>query len=132
MQSNYFRKLDMTASGTYSSGHSDFLNYQDFANNRNNANTGVSLLTATTHTDRVSGNADLGLTYHFTRNWSVSDKFRWLDWRNPGNSNQTGFTCSARCRSWLDSSHRRLHHSFKCRLILLRYWPSARIPTRRR
>ena len=56
---------------------------------------GVSLLNATTHTDRVSGNADLGLTYHFTPNWSVSDKFRWLDWRNPGNSNQLGFTCSA-------------------------------------
>jgi len=95
LQSNYFRKLDVTASGTYSSGNSDFLNYQEFANNRNNSNNGVSLLTATTRTDRVSGNADLGLTYHFTKDWSVSDKFRWLDWRNPGNSNQLGFTCSA-------------------------------------
>jgi len=94
LQSNYFRKLDVTASGTYSSGNSDFLNYQEFANDRNNTSTGVSLLTATTHTDRVSGNADLGLTYHFTPSWSVSDKFRWLNWRNPGNSNQTGFTCS--------------------------------------
>jgi len=91
LQSNYFRKLDITASGTYSSGRSDFLNYQEFANYRR----GVSLLNATTHTDRVSGNSDLGLTYHFTPTWSVSDKFRWLDWRNPGNSNQTGFTCSA-------------------------------------
>jgi hypothetical protein len=90
LQSNYFRKLDITASGTYSSGRSDFLNYQEFANSRN----GVSLLNATSHTDRVSGNADLGLTYHFTPSWSVSDKFRWLDWRNPGNSNQVGFTCS--------------------------------------
>ncbi len=95
LQSNYIRKLDLTASGTYSSGSSDFLNYQEFANNRNNANNGVSLLTAATHTDRVSGNADIGLTYHFTPIWSVSEKFRWLDWRNPGNSNQTGFTCSA-------------------------------------
>jgi hypothetical protein len=91
LQSNYFRKLDITASGTYSSGRSDFLNYQEFAN----ARSGVSLLTATSHTDRVSGNADLGLTYHFTPGWSVSDKFRWLDWRDPGNSNQLGFTCSS-------------------------------------
>ena len=91
LQSNYFRKLDVTASGTYSSGSSDFLNYQEFANGRS----GVSLLNATTHTDRVSGNADLGFTYHFTRSWSVSDKFRWLNWRNPGNSDQSGFTCSA-------------------------------------
>jgi opacity protein-like surface antigen len=90
LQSNYFRKLDLTASGTYSSGRSDFLNYQEFANSRN----GVSLLNATSHTDRVSGNADLGLTYHLARSWSVADKFRWLDWRNPGNSNQMGFTCS--------------------------------------
>jgi hypothetical protein len=95
LQSNYIRKLDITASGTYSSGSSDFLNYQEFANNRNNTNTGVTLLNAATHTDRVSGNADLGLTYHFSPSWSVSDKFRWLNWRNPGDSNQTGFTCSA-------------------------------------
>ncbi len=91
LQSNYFRKLDVTASGTYSSGHSDFSNYQEFANSL----AGPSLLTATSHTDRVSGNADLGLTYHLDRNWSVSDKFRWLDWRNPGDSNQLGFTCPA-------------------------------------
>jgi hypothetical protein len=91
LQSNYFRKLDITASGTYSSGSSDFLNYQEFANYRK----GVTLLNATSHTDRVSGNADLGLTYRFTPTWSVSDKFRWLDWRNPGSSNQLGFTCSA-------------------------------------
>jgi hypothetical protein len=53
------------------------------------------LLTANTNTERVSGNADLGLTYHLDRSWSVSDKFRWLDWRNPGYSNQFGSICSA-------------------------------------
>jgi hypothetical protein len=91
LQSNYFRKLDITASGTYSSGSSDFLNFQEFADYRK----GVTLITAGSHTNRVSGNADLGLTYHLAPSWSVSDKFRWLDWRNPGNSNQNGFTCSA-------------------------------------
>ncbi len=93
LQSNYFPKLDITASGTYSSGHSDFLNYQDFTNGFGGSS--PSLLTATSHTDRVSGNADLGLTYHITPAWSVSDKFRWLNWRNPGDSNQLGFTCSS-------------------------------------
>ncbi len=91
LQSNYFRKLDVVASGTYSSGSSDFLNYQEFADYRK----GVTLLTAGSHTNRVSGNADLGLTYHLASGWSVSDKFRWLDWRNPGNSTQNGFSCSA-------------------------------------
>ena len=30
LQSNYFRKLDITASGTYSSANSDFLNFNEF------------------------------------------------------------------------------------------------------
>jgi len=95
LQSNYIRKLDVTASGTYSSGHSDFRNYNEFANGFGVSGHVPSLLTASTSTDRVSGNADLGLTYHLDRSWSVSNKFRWLDWRNPGVSNQLGFTCSA-------------------------------------
>ncbi len=85
LESNYFRNLDITGSGTYSSGHSDFRNYQETAV----ALTGTTLTTGNSHTDRVSGNADLGLTYHFNREWSVSDKFRWLDWRDPGVFNQT-------------------------------------------
>jgi hypothetical protein len=35
------------------------------------------------------------LTYHLNRNFSFSDKFRWLNWHDPGNTNQLGFTCSA-------------------------------------
>jgi len=93
LQSNYFRKLDVTASGTYSSGHSDFLNYQDFANTVKGPPT---FDTATsTRTERVSGNTDLGLTYHVSRSFSFSDKFRWLDWRDPGNTNQIPYVCTA-------------------------------------
>ena len=95
LQSNYFRKLDVTASGTYSSGHSDFLNYNEFANGFGNTGKVPSLITGGSRTERVSGNADLGLTYRIDRVWSVSDKFRWLDWRDPGDANQAGFTCSA-------------------------------------
>ena len=95
LQSNYFRKLDVTASGTYSSGNSKFINYNDFANGFGVSGHAPALLTATSNTNRVSGNADLGLTYHLDRSWSVSDKFRWLDWRSPGVSNQLGFLCSA-------------------------------------
>jgi hypothetical protein len=90
LQSNYFRKLDVTASGTYSFGHSDFPNFQEFSNTV----LGPSLDTATSHTDRVSGNADLGLTYHLSRSLSFSDKFRWLDWRNPGSTNQISNICT--------------------------------------
>ena len=91
LQSNYFHKLDVTASGTYSSGHSYLMNYLEY--NNGFGGSAPSLITAGSHTDRVSGNADLGLTYRISPDWSVSDKFRWLDWRNPGNSPQNGFTC---------------------------------------
>jgi len=94
LQSNYFRKLDITASGTYSSGHSDLLNYQEFSNFVNVVRSPTNLITGASHTDRVSGNADLGLTYHVSHHLSFSDKFRWLDWRNPGGTNQSGFSCA--------------------------------------
>ena len=77
-------------------GNSDFSNYQEFANGFGASSGHVSsLITGSSETDRVSGNADFGLTYHFTPNVSFSDKFRWLDWRDPGSSNQPGFTCTA-------------------------------------
>ena len=96
LQSNYFRKLDITASATYSSGHSDLLNYQEFANGFGASSGKVpTSFAATSHTDRVSANADLGVTYFLNRSWSVSNKFRWLNWRNPGDSDQVGFTCTA-------------------------------------
>ena len=91
--SNYFRKLDITGSGTYSSGESEFLSYQEFINGSGTGKA-PTLITGQTHTDRVSGNADLGLTYHFTPHWSASDKFRWLSWRDPGNFDQINNTCT--------------------------------------
>ena len=54
-QSNYFRKLDVTGSGTYSSGHSDFLNYNEFANGFGNSGHIPSLITATSRTDSCLG-----------------------------------------------------------------------------
>lgn len=94
LRSNYFRKLDVTASGTYSSGNSKVLNYDDiFHGLISRTNTTAYQVTGPASTDRVSGNADLGLTYHFTKSWSVSDKFRWLDWRDPGAFYQSTLSC---------------------------------------
>jgi hypothetical protein len=88
LQSNYFRKLDITASGTYSSADSDYLNFNEFMHGST-----ATLNSASPNTGRVSANADLGLTYHLSKNWSVSDKFRWLDWREPGAFTNTAFNC---------------------------------------
>jgi hypothetical protein len=92
LSSNYFRKLDVTASGSYSSGSST-------VSNINNAWRGESrdglayLFTGAGSTDRVQANANLGLTYHITKAWSVSDQFRWLDWRDPGALNEAMASC---------------------------------------
>ena len=95
LRSNYFRKLDITADGTYSSGYSKVLNYNDLFHGEigRGGNASAYQVTGPANTNRVSGNADLGLTYHFTRSWSVSDKFRWLDWRDPGVFNQLTTNC---------------------------------------
>ncbi len=88
LQSNYFRNLDITASGTYSSATSDYLNFNEFMHGST-----ATLNSGSPSTNRVSANADLGLTYHISKSWSVSDKFRWLDWREPGAFTNTAFNC---------------------------------------
>ncbi len=95
LRSNYFRKLDVTASGTYSSGYSELLNANELFHGQigRNGTASAFQVTGPASTDRVSGNADLGLTYHITRSWSFSDKFRWLDWRDPGGYNQLTNNC---------------------------------------
>ncbi len=87
--SNYFRNLDITASGTYSSSSSDFLNFREF-----NYGTAPTLVNGPASSSRVSGNADLGVTYYLSKHWSVSDKFRWVNWRQPGGLALTTSTCS--------------------------------------
>jgi len=87
-QSNYLRKLDITGSATYSSADSDFLNFNEFMHGST-----ATLNSGSPNTGRVSANADLGLTYHLTKLLSISDKFRWLNWREPGAFTNTAFNC---------------------------------------
>lgn len=87
--SNYFHNLDITASGIYSSATSDLKNYAEF-----NYGLSPSLTSGPASNSRISTNADLGVTYHINKQWSVSDKFRWVNWRQPGNLTLTTFNCS--------------------------------------
>ena len=94
--SNYFRKLDITASAIYSSASSDFLNFKEFY-----YGSSPTLLNGPASARHISSNADLGLTYHLSQAWSVSDKFRWVNWREPGALNLSTFTCSHAANSTL-------------------------------
>jgi hypothetical protein len=94
--STYFRKLDITGGGTYTDGQSKVLNYNDlFYGLVSRTGETAYLVTGEPKTSRVSASADLGLTYHISKQWSVSDKFRWLDWRDPGVFTQTTLDCYA-------------------------------------
>ncbi len=90
LKSNYFRKLDVTASGSYSSASMDAPNLS--LAQRTGTGT-ASWLSGLVHADRITGNADLGLTYHLSKKWSVSDQFRWLNWHDPARLATTTDSC---------------------------------------
>ena len=94
--SNYWRNLDVTASGSYSSGRSKMENFDEVARtyvSRTNE-TGFQF-SGPAVIDRIGSNADLGLTYHFTDRWSVSNQFRYFYWRIPAMWNSSETACFA-------------------------------------
>jgi hypothetical protein len=96
-QSNYFRKVELTASASYSSASSDFLNFREFIHGGivRGTTTGISdLNSGSPFSQRISGNADAGVTVFISKHWTVSDKFRWVNWRQTGGFTNTLFRCS--------------------------------------
>ncbi len=104
-QSGYFRNLDIVASATYSSATSDFLNFNEFAHLNSNqpgapaagtvstTNSNLFLINGSPTADHITANADLGATYHVSKSISVSDKFRWVNWRQSGGDTETRYGC---------------------------------------
>jgi hypothetical protein len=94
LQSSYFRKLDITASGVYSSATSDLGNYNDvWSGIGTHSGVRVYQITGPATARRITNNYDLGLTYHLTHSWSLSDQFRYVNWREPGTFDQTEYNC---------------------------------------
>ncbi len=94
--SNYWNKLDIMASGSYSSGRSKMSNFDELARtyvSRTNE-TGFQV-TGPAVIDRISTNADLGLTYHINEQWSVSNQLRYFYWRIPAMWNSSEIACYA-------------------------------------
>ncbi|MGA2990859.1 MAG: hypothetical protein ABSD88_10340, partial [Candidatus Korobacteraceae bacterium] len=94
LRSNYFRKLDITASGTYTDGTSHVTNIDDrFRGIVSRSGNVLYDNTGGSGVERIESNFDLGLTYHISKAWAVSDQFRWLDWRNSGAVNEILNNC---------------------------------------
>jgi hypothetical protein len=94
LQSNYWRKLDITADALYSSATSNLGNYNDVWNGiGTHAGVRVYQITGPAQAKRITNNVDVGVTYYATPSWSISDTFRYVNWREPGNFDATEFNC---------------------------------------
>jgi hypothetical protein len=94
--SNYFKKLDVSLTGTYSSGKSKMNDFNELARayvSRTNE-TGFNV-TGPSVADVVTTSTDLGLTYHLSEQWSVKNQFRFLYWRIPTMWNSSETACYA-------------------------------------
>ena len=94
LQSTYFPKFDITADGLYSSATSNVGNYNDvWSGVGTHSGVRVYQITGPAQARRITNNADFGVTYHATPSWSVSDQFRYVNWREPGSFDSTEYNC---------------------------------------
>ena len=85
LQSNYFPRLDVTASGLYSSGDSQVLNYNEsFLGLVTRTNERVFHFTGPATTRRVLANIDFGATYQITDKLHISESLHYYNSRLPG------------------------------------------------
>ena len=90
LQSNYFKQLDLSARGSYSSSESKAPNFlEDFLGLATRTRQRISLTTGESTSRRVVANADLGVTVHVTEKFRVVDTFRFSNFRIPGSWNLT-------------------------------------------
>jgi hypothetical protein len=85
LQSNYFRKLDLSARVSYSSSQSRLANFGEaFTGLSTRTALRASLTTGPAKAERVIANADLGVTVHVTEKLRVVDTLRFSNFRIPG------------------------------------------------
>ena len=90
LRSNYFRRLDLTGSFSYTGGRMNLPGYSELYDGlstrsrlRNSSDTG------TAQVNRVTDSADAGAVVHVTDRFRIVDKFRFLNFRLPGAWNYT-------------------------------------------
>ncbi len=96
--SNYFRRVDLSGSATYTSGTTTLPVYSELYSRVVNT-TPKNSPTTTTYSQngifgnasnrQLTGNVDFKATTHLNDAWSLDEKFRWVDWRAPGTGSFT-------------------------------------------
>lgn len=94
LTSNYWKRLDITASATYSSAESKIDNYFETMNYWvSRINEIGAQYTGPTRARRIDSGADAGVTFHFTDSFSLSNQFRFQNFRTPGTWDSHSVAC---------------------------------------
>jgi hypothetical protein len=86
LQSSYFRRVDISARGSYSSADDTANNYDETFLGLGRNNLRGSDITGSAGTRRVVANIDLATTIHLTDHLRLVDTFRFSNFRIPGTS----------------------------------------------
>ena len=81
--SNYFRKLDLAASASYTTGTAKVADYNEYYARFSNPTFSQNGYTGNMANRQVTGSADFKATIHFNNSWSFDEIFRWVNWRTP-------------------------------------------------
>ena len=97
LRSDYFRKLEVVGSFSYSSATSSTPLDESFAGLITRTNTLAFTGTGTAAANRISDVADLGATLHLTQHLRLLEKFYFWAYRIPenGNFNEFDYSCAA-------------------------------------
>ena len=87
LQSNYFKRVNLVARGTYSSAdmNSPYAEFFDGLVTRTNER--QFTFSGPAHVRRIAATADLGVTVELTKTITLSDNFRYDNWHIPGTWN---------------------------------------------
>ena len=87
LRSNYFQRVDLVASFSYSSATSSTPLHESFGGLITRTSTLAFLGTGTADANRISDTADLGATVHLTKHLRLIEKFYFWAYRIPENGN---------------------------------------------
>lgn len=99
LRSNYWNRLDLTASYSYSDAFMTTPLNESFDGLTSRSDTRAASTTGNGSAHRISNVADLGFTFHLTQHLRLVDKFYYWAFRIPENGNftETDSVCTAAC-----------------------------------
>lgn len=93
LQSSYFRRVDLSARGSYSSSETNVVNFDEhFLGLSSRTGLRASTTSGEAHAKRIVANVDFGITVHLTEKLRLIDTFRFSNVRIPGSWDSTSLS----------------------------------------